>query len=100
MVERQYQYVSNRSMKNQKGEETGRLQVLVKVNSTVADVKYKCPECVHEEQMQQEWKKPFNVKCSKCGNLMRLAKLLAQFKKEKKAEKEKLRGAVPEKGDD
>ena len=96
MVERQYQYVSNRGLKNQKGEDAGRLQVLVKVNSTMADVKYKCPECLKEAQKQQEWKKPFNVKCDQCGNLMRLAKLLAAFKKEKKAEKERLRGSVPE----
>ena len=56
MVERQYQYVSNRVLKNEKGEETGKLQVLVKVNAAMADVKYKCPECLNEEQKQQEEK--------------------------------------------
>ncbi len=79
-----YRYVTNRTLMNKAGEETGNIAVLVPKESDIAKVKYKCPECGHTEQTEKPWKRPFSVKCSNCGFLMRLPKLLSQFKREKK----------------
>lgn len=81
-----YKYISNRTVANRAGQENGSLAVAVKADADVADVRYRCPECQHQEQRQQEWKRPFMVKCRSCGFVMRLPKLRNQMKKEKKAE--------------
>ena len=83
-MERKHRFVSNRIMKNSKGEETGRMRVLVKVNSDVAETDYQCPECGFEGHTEVEWKRPFAVKCSKCSFLMRLPRLKDEIKREKK----------------
>ncbi len=82
-----YRYITNRTLLNKAGEEKGNMAVLVPNDSSTARVKYRCPECSHQEQTEQEWKRPFNVKCSGCGFLMRLPKLKDEVKKEKNREK-------------
>jgi RNase P subunit RPR2 len=84
---RNYRFISNRILKNSRGEEKGRMAVRVKAGSDMAEVIYTCPECGHSERTEQPWKRPFSVKCSKCGSLMRLPKLKDEIKKEKKAAK-------------
>ena len=84
---RNYRYITNRTLLNKAGEEKGNIAVLVPNDSDTAKVKYRCPECNHKEQKEQEFKRPFNVKCSGCGFLMRLAKLKDEVKKEKQKEK-------------
>lgn len=83
-MERKYRFISNRILKNGSGKETGRMRVLVKTGSDTAEVDYKCPECGSEKHLEQEWKRPFSVKCRNCGNLMKLPRLKDQMKKEKK----------------
>jgi transcription initiation factor IIE alpha subunit len=80
----QFRYVTNRTMKNSVGEDKGRIRVIVKQGSDTAEVDYTCPECLFGGHMELEWKRPFSVKCSKCGSLMKLSKLKNEIKKDKK----------------
>ncbi len=76
-------YHTNRSAKNARGEFTGKIRVLA-TKDNVARVEYKCPECGHEEYVEQQWKRPFYVKCSKCGFKISVPKMRQEFKKEMK----------------
>ena len=88
-MERRYRFVSNRTLKNSREEEKGRMRVIVKVDSDNAETDYECPECGFRERVETEWKRPFTVKCTKCGFVMRLPRLKDEIKKEKKREKGK-----------
>ena len=79
-----YRYITNRTVLNKQGEEKGRIRVLVPADSDTAQVDYKCPECGNEEHVEKPWKRPFSVKCSKCGFLIRLPRLKDEIKKSKK----------------
>ena len=79
-----FKYITNRTLLNGAGEEAGNIAVLVRNDSEEADVKYRCPECGFSEQTRKPWKRPFSVKCSKCGNLIRLPRLKDTIKREKK----------------
>lgn len=70
-----YKYITNRTILNKAGEETGRIQAMVKEGSDNVEGKYICAECKHEGQINQPFKRPLSVKCEKCGFLMRLPKL-------------------------
>jgi len=82
-----YKYVTNRTLKNKAGEEKGKIKVLVPNDSDTAQVEYVCPECGFSEHKEQEWKRPFVVKCGKCGVSMKIPKLKDEIKREKKAAK-------------
>jgi len=86
-MERKYRFISNRILKNSKGKETGKMRVVVKVGSDTAEVDYTCPECGFSEHTEKPWKRPFSVKCSKCGFIMRLPRLKDEIKREKRLEK-------------
>jgi len=86
-MERKYRFISNRILKNSREEERGRMRVLVRVDSDIAETDYECPECGNKEHTEPEWKRPFSVKCSKCGFLMKLPKLKDEMKREKKKAK-------------
>ncbi|MEE9323756.1 MAG: hypothetical protein V3U72_04380 [Candidatus Aenigmarchaeota archaeon] len=86
-MERKYRFVSNRILKNSEGEEKGRMRVLIKVDSDIAETDYECPGCGFKEHVEPEWERPFSVKCSKCGFLMKLPKLKDEMKREKKKRK-------------
>lgn len=79
-----FRYITNRTLLNGLGEEAGNIAVLVRNDSDEADVKYKCPECGFSEQTKKPWQRPFSVKCSKCGFLIRLSRLKDAIKREKK----------------
>lgn len=83
----QYKYVTNRSVKNKSGEEKGKIRILVKTGSDTAEVDYVCPECVNSEHTETPWRRPFSVKCSKCGFLLRIPKLKDEIKRDKKKPK-------------
>jgi len=85
----QYRYVTNRTVENNAGKPEGRIKVLVPQDSENADVDYICPECGNSDKLQQVWKRPFNVKCSKCGFLIKLPRLKDEIKKDKKRAKKK-----------
>ncbi|MBI4167516.1 MAG: hypothetical protein HY515_01025 [Candidatus Aenigmarchaeota archaeon] len=78
-------YLTTRELTNAEGKVTGMIKVMVLKDSNDAKVKYVCPECGKGKDTIEKWKKPFSVKCGFCGHDMKLVKLLAQFKKEKKA---------------
>ena len=82
-----YRYISNRILKNKANQETGWIKVRVPNDSDTAEGMYKCPECEHQDKISQEFKRPFNLKCGKCGFLIRMPKLKDEIKKEKKAAK-------------
>lgn len=83
----QFSVISNRTLKNKNGEESGRLKVLVRTGTTIAEIDYKCPECFNEAHLNLEWQRPLIIICSKCGNKMKMEKLKAEIKKAKKKEK-------------
>ncbi|MEM7816167.1 MAG: hypothetical protein QXN71_03545 [Candidatus Aenigmatarchaeota archaeon] len=79
-----YSYITNRTLQNSKGEERGRISVLVRVGSTTAEYKYVCPECGDQRSGEQEFRRPLMVKCKKCGFLMKLPRLKDEIKRDKK----------------
>ncbi len=83
----QFRYVTNRCVKDSAGEEKGKMKVLVRQDSDTAEVDYVCPECGNSQHVEQEWKRPFAVKCSKCELSIKLVRLKDEIKKEKKKEK-------------
>ena len=84
MVESKIRYITTRDLKNSKGEVTGKIRVLVLKGETEALVEYTCPECGYHEKTKKPWKRPFSVKCSNCGYLIRVPKLKTLIKKELK----------------
>jgi len=77
-------YHTNRTIKSKLGKPTGNIRVLAYKGNAM--VEYTCPECEHKAYTEQEWKKPFAIKCEKCGHRMPVGKLRAQAKREAKAE--------------
>lgn len=94
---RQFRFVSNRTAKNSKGEETGNIKVLVRTGSETAETKYKCPECLFEEQTELPWVRPFLVTCSKCKFKIKMPKLKEEMKREKDQAKKKKQEELMEK---
>ncbi len=79
-----FRYITNRTLQDETGKERGRIAVAVRADSDEADVRYTCPQCQHSEQTRKEWKRPFSVKCSKCGFLIKLPRLRDEIKREKR----------------
>lgn len=80
-----YKYITNRILLNKAGQENGNIAVLVPNETDMARVRYRCPECGHSEQGEHAWKRPFSVRCSGCGFVMKLPRLKDEIKKEKRA---------------
>ena len=80
-----YRYITNRSTNNKAGEPKGNIRARVKADSDTLEGFYRCPECQHNGNINQEFKRPVNVKCEGCGFLIKVPKLKDQIKKEKKA---------------
>ena len=85
-----FSYITNRTVQNRAGEMIGKIAVLVRKGSTLAEYKYTCPECGDQRDGSQEFHRPITIRCHKCGYLMKLSKLKDELKKEKK----KMRDAV------
>ncbi len=92
-----FRFVSNRTVRNKEGQETGKMKVLVKTGSELAEVDYKCPECFFEEHATPVWVRPFSFNCTKCGFKMNLPKLKEEMKKEKDKEKKAKQKEIMEK---
>jgi len=71
----QYRYITKRTLQNKAGEDRGTILVTVKKDSDRAEGKYTCPECGAQGAVNQEFKRPFSVKCQNCGFRMRLPKM-------------------------
>ncbi len=82
-------YHTWRDAKNAKLQPTGKIRILVPPKSTTAMVEYTCPECRHSAYVEQEWKRPFSVKCAKCGFKITVSKMKAEAKREAKADNAK-----------
>jgi peptide subunit release factor 1 (eRF1) len=78
-----YKYITNRTLEDSSGKPAGNIAIRVPNGSDMADVRYRCPECQNAESKHQEWKRPFSIKCSKCGFLMRITRLKDEIKKDK-----------------
>ncbi len=93
------EFITTRVLENKNKEPAGEIRIFKVKEDDEATVKYKCPECGHEETRKEKWEEPFltgtgakkklNVVCSGCGNKMTLLKLSKQIKKDEKAEKAK-----------
>jgi DNA-directed RNA polymerase subunit RPC12/RpoP len=79
-------YHTSRSIRNKKNQMAGKIRVLAAKSDSIARVEYKCPECLYEGYVEQEWKRPFAIKCQKCGAKITVPKMKDQAKKELKAE--------------
>jgi len=75
-------YHTNRNIRGKKG--TGKIRVLA--HEGKAMVQYTCPECQHEAYAEQEWKRPFSIKCEKCKATLKVPKMKEQAKREAKAD--------------
>ncbi|MBU0953548.1 MAG: hypothetical protein KKA90_03965 [Nanoarchaeota archaeon] len=78
-----FRFITNRVVKSPEGKE-GRIKMLVRVGSDMAEGEYKCPACGDNGKINQPFKKPIMVKCTACSFLMRLARLKDEMKKKKK----------------
>ncbi len=91
------EFITTRELVNKAGEVTGKIRIMKLKEEDEALVKYKCPECGHEEQKKELWQEPFltgkgankkmTVVCAGCGKKMAVLKMKKQVAKEKKAEK-------------
>ena len=79
-------YHTNRSIKNSKKQIAGKIRVLVSKDN-IARVEYTCPECKHEAYIEQEWKRPFSLRCAKCNFKITVPKMKDAAKKELKEKK-------------
>ena len=79
-------YHTQRTTKNKKGEMTGKIRVLA-TKDNVARVEYICPECTSYGYQEVEWKRPFYVKCEKCGTKLGVPKMKDEAKREFKGKK-------------
>lgn len=70
-----YKYVTNRTIPNKAGRETGRVRMMVKSGSDTAEVEYTCSECLHQGKISQYFQRPLAVKCQKCSFTMKLPKM-------------------------
>ncbi len=80
-------YHTLRSLKNSKGQLKGQIRVLAPKNTPNAMCEYVCPECGHYAYTEAEWKRPFSVRCEKCGFKIGVPKMKQAAKKEMKAGK-------------
>ncbi len=81
-------YHTNRSSLNREKKSAGHIRVLVLKKDNIARSEYECPECGNHGYDESEWKRPFSVKCSKCGFRITVPKMKEQLKREVKAGKE------------
>jgi DNA-directed RNA polymerase subunit RPC12/RpoP len=78
-------YHTWRDAKNSKKQPTGKIRVLVPPASATAMVEYICPECKFSSYVESEWKRPFSVKCNKCGFKISVPKMKDEAKREMKS---------------
>jgi len=89
LLPRNCEYHTWRDAKNSKGEKTGKIRILVIKGEKIAHSEYKCPECGYVGYGQSEWKRPFYLRCIKCGYRISVPRMRDEFKREQKEEKRK-----------
>jgi ssDNA-binding Zn-finger/Zn-ribbon topoisomerase 1 len=78
------EYITTRNLENSLGKITGKIRIIKFKEESEANIEYTCPECNFTENKKEVWKKPFSIKCSKCGYLIKVPSLRAEIKKMKK----------------
>ncbi|MFH1978054.1 MAG: hypothetical protein ABIJ92_01900 [Candidatus Aenigmatarchaeota archaeon] len=81
-----FRYITKRVLKDKDGLDKGRIVVIVRTGSDMAEVDYTCPECEKAEHIEVPWVRPFKTRCTGCNCLMKITKLKDDIKREKKAE--------------
>jgi len=91
------EFMTTQDLKNRAGEITGSIRIAKMKDEPLALVKYKCPDCGHEETKRKRWEEPFligtktkkmmNVVCASCEKKMTILRLQKQIAKEKKVAK-------------
>jgi ribosomal protein L37AE/L43A len=77
----QFKYITNRTVPNKAGkEDAGNVRIMVKADSDTAEGDYVCPECQYSGKINQPFRKPVIVKCTKCSYSMKLPKLKGKKK--------------------
>ena len=79
---KKFVYHTWRELEDDNGKKIGEIRVLA-LEDGVARTEYHCPECGKEFMEEKEWKRPFNVKCKGCGQLIRVPRLKDAVKKRK-----------------
>jgi len=70
-----FSYVTNRTLPNKAGQETGRIKAFVKHGSGTIEGEYTCPECKASGKISQAFTRPLAIRCAKCGFILKLPKL-------------------------
>ena len=76
-------YHTNRSVSR-----GGSIRILVPKDA-LARCEYVCPECSNASYVEQPWKRPFYVKCGKCGFKISVPRIRDEAKRERKADSAK-----------
>jgi uncharacterized protein (DUF983 family) len=80
-----FSFVTNRTVANKAGkEDAGRVKAFVKTGGTTLEGDMTCPECGQSCKINQVFKRPLAVKCSSCGETVKLARLKDEIKKDRK----------------
>ena len=87
------EYITTRDITNKAGAVTGKVRIVKKQEDSQAMVELTCPECGASDKRMEDWKEPFttgikskqtfNVKCNKCGNVVKMLKLKKEAAKKK-----------------
>jgi ssDNA-binding Zn-finger/Zn-ribbon topoisomerase 1 len=78
------EYITTRNLENSSGKITGKIRIIKNKGESKANVEYICPECNFTENKKEVWKKPFSIRCSKCGYLIKVPSLRTEIKKMRK----------------
>jgi len=78
------EYITTRNLQNSSGKITGKIRIIKNKEEEEANINYTCPECLNTEDKKEVWKKPFSIRCSKCGYLIKVLSLKAEIKKMRK----------------
>lgn len=78
------EYITTRNLENSSGQIKGKIKIIKTKEEPEATIEYTCPECGFTETKKDVWKKPFSIKCSKCGFLIKVSSLKSAIKKERK----------------
>ena len=80
-----FSFVTNRTLANKTGkEDAGKVKAFVKTGSSTLEGEYTCPDCGKPGKISQPFKRPIVIKCSGCGETLRLPRLKDSIKAEKK----------------
>lgn len=78
------EYVTTRNLQNHSGQIKGKIKIIKNKEESEASIEYTCPECNFTENKKEIWKKPFSIRCSKCGYMIKVSSLKTEIKKARK----------------